>query len=228
MAATTISEYTAAIASTEEERTKAYRLRYSVYIGEQQKEYPEADHHRAVLKDELDEHAAIVLVTRPDGNPCGTVRASFMDCEAVAETYQGRFELARFSQIPRRSIAICSRLAVLKSFRATAVARMLLTEVYQYGIEHDTQLCFEACAPMLKRFFIRYGFREHMPPYYDPVAGTLHRMVLVLDDISHLEQTGSPFLATARRLGVKNIVRPWVNEMIMEPRSANRGWGTDA
>jgi predicted GNAT family N-acyltransferase len=203
-------EYQVVIASNCDDRADAYRTQYRVYVEEQQKAYSEADHLRGWLTDPLDRNAIVVLV-RQGGAPCGTVRATFADHDCVKSHYANLFELGRFDRISDASISVCSRLAVLPGHRATAVSSLLFTTIYECGLKRNTQLSFSACAPELIQLFVRYGFREFSMPFVDPVVGTLHRMVLALDDLVHLEHVRSPFLAVARRFGVRAVSRPWIN-----------------
>jgi acyl carrier protein len=209
------SQYTAAVASTEEERVAAFRLRYSVYIEEQKKQYSEADHQLRWLTDQLDAGSAIVL-GRNSTVPCGTVRASFLDSEVVKQTYEKQLGLSLFDKVEPKAVAICSRLAVLRSHRATPVSSVIFSELYRYGSERGTQLCFVACASGLRSFFLQYGFREYLAPFEDLVVGTLHRMVLPLDDLAHLERTNSPYLPTAKLLRVKHVSRSWLEDIFEE------------
>lgn len=204
--------YSAIIASTPVDRENAFKVRYSVYIQEQAKAYSAADHERKQLTDDLDATAAIILVADTKG-PCGTVRANWAHSPDVKATYAHQFELSRFEQIHPRSISICSRLAVLRRCRGSRVGRMLFAEIYKYGLQNDTILCFAACAPALKPLFARYGFREYLPPHHDLAAGLLHRMVLVLDDIDYLEKIHSPFVVIAKELAVVGYARLWLNEI---------------
>ena len=211
------SLYTATIASTEEERVAAYRLRYSVYIEEQKKQYSEADHERRWLTDRLDASSAIVL-GKNSAVLCGTVRASFLDSEVVKQTYEEQLGLSLFARVEPKAVAICSRLAVLRSDRATPVSSVIFSELYRYGSERGIQLCFVACASGLRSFFLQYGFREYLAPFPDHVVGTLHRMVLALDDLVHLERTNSPYLPTAKLLRMENVSRPWLEDILEEQR----------
>jgi len=215
-----VREYTATIASTEADRIAAYRLRYSVYIEEQKKQYPEADHTKRWLTDRLDVSSAIVLGKNSAG-PCGTVRATFLDSEVVKQTYGTQLELSRFARVEPNAIGICSRLAVLRSHRATPLSGVIFSELYRYGLERGTQLCFVACASGLRSFFVQYGFREYLPPFSDPVVGALHRMVLALHDLVHLERTNSPYLTIARLLHLEHVSRPWLEGILEEHRKQN-------
>src|ERR1700694_3429674 len=77
--------YEATVALTPEARASAYHVRYRVYVSEQHKPYPDADHERCWLTDKLDANAAIIIVSGTEG-PCGTVRAIFADFEHVKDT----------------------------------------------------------------------------------------------------------------------------------------------
>ena len=44
---------------------------------------------------------------------------------------------------------------------------------------------------------VHYGFLEYAPPVTDPVLGQAHRMLLVLNDLKHLQRVRSPFYALA-------------------------------
>jgi hypothetical protein len=96
------------------------------------------------------------------------------------------------------------------------VSALLFSEIYRYGLSRNTQLCFEACAPSLLPIFRKYGFREYLPPCFDPIVGQLHRMVLVLDDLAHLERVRSPFLGIAKQFGLGHECRPWLERRIEE------------
>ena len=146
------------------------------------------------------------------------MRASFLDSEVVKQTYQEQLGLSLFARVEPKAVGICSRLAVLRSHRATPVSSVIFSELYRYGSERGTQLCFVACASGLCSFFLQYGFREYLPPFSDHVVGALHRMVLALDDLVNLERTNSPYLPTARLLRVENVSRPWLEEIFEEQR----------
>jgi hypothetical protein len=208
-------DYAARIAATEHDRLEAYRIRYAVYIAEQRKSYPSADHRQQIFSDDLDSSAIIILVSGESGS-CGTVRANFLDSPGVRSAYETQIDPALFSSIPDHCISVCSRLAVLPEYRCRIVSGMLFSEIYRYGLSRNTQLCFEACAPSLLAIFRRYGFREYLPPCFDPIVGRLHRMVLVLDDLSHLEEVRSPFLVIAKQFGIGHQSRPWLEKRIEE------------
>ncbi|WP_347259323.1 GNAT family N-acyltransferase [Rudaea sp.] len=199
--------------STRDEKEQVFRLRYDVYVGEQKKAYPEADHVKRLLFDELDPDADIIAVKTAEGGIVGTVRANWFDSAATHAHYSDVFGIENFLGIDRGCISVCSRLAASPEHRHIRVRELLFESIYEHGLDRDTRLCFATCAPILLRMFGKYGFREFAAPILDPVVGKLHRTLLVLDDVAHLERVRSPFLeiAEARRAGVEP--RAWLTKI---------------
>ena len=210
-ATSTMTGYSAAMVSSDIDREAVARLRYEVYIAEQGKPYPEADHERGLFLDDLDHGAGIVLVRDGQGDAIGTVRGNVIDSLSIAAFYRRVFEFGRFGNMPQEQLGVCSRLAVLAKHRHSAVCDLLFETIFAYGIEKRTRLCFAACAPALLRLFRHYGFREYASPIEDPHAGTLRRTVLVLDDTPFLESIQSPFFTIALANGLTSVDRPWLN-----------------
>jgi predicted GNAT family N-acyltransferase len=201
------------IATTDQQYQMAFRLRYQVYIAEQKKCYVDANHAEMKLTDGLDNSASILMVTS-GSEVRGTVRANWFDCPEVRATYAVSNHLVAFSDIPANQIAICSRLAVDPQHRGGAVSASLFAELYKLGLRKQTKLCFQNCRAPLIGFFTRCGFRQYLPPVSDPVAGSLHPMVLALHDLVHFARAGSPLLQLASFYGVTHCDYPWLEEMI--------------
>jgi predicted GNAT family N-acyltransferase len=202
----------ARVAVTTADRLAAFRLRYEVYIAEQGKEYPEADHDERLLSDELDPDGEIIVV-ESGGDIVGTVRANWFDSSATRARYSHVFELTRFPSINQAEIAVCSRLAASTEHRHSIAREMLFETIYEQGLDRKTRLCFATCASLLLRMFRKYGFREYAAPIRDPVVGTLHRTLLVVDDLEHLHRIQSPFARIAARQAIQDIARPWLNNL---------------
>lgn len=201
------------LAVSEADRLSAFRLRYDVYIAEQGKPYPGADHTNRLMVDELDADAEIIIV-EADGVVVGTVRGNPFTCRATFEHYASPFELHRFSAMQLNEMYVCSRLAASTEYRHAAARDLLFRGIYEHGLRLGTRLCFATCAPVLIRMFRRYGFREYASPILDPIVGALHRMVLVLDDVTYLAQVRSPFEPIARAHGIEIQPRPWLESAL--------------
>lgn len=210
------------VARTARQRRDAYRLRYDVYIAEQGKGYREADHDDRLLIDELDRDAAILLVSK-NGEAVGTLRCNWFTSAAVERCYSDSLQRERFAVLDGESVAICSRLAVRCGCRDQRVRSLLFDTIYRTALERATLLCFATCAPSLLRMFRGYGFREYAVAIEDPVVGRLHRTLLVLDDLAHLDRVNSPFLEIARRIGLPAKERSWLKHIFDEYRAIPHG-----
>ena len=191
------------LARTETQKEAAARLRYDVYIAEQGKPYPDANHQRRTWGDALDDSADIVLVVDESNAPVGTVRANSFACNLTHRLYSAVFGIDEFETVfGRHEMVVCSRLAVHPAHRHASVRDALFETIYAHRLVQGTRLCFATCARVLLRMFRGYGFREYAPPINDPNVGPLHRVVLVLDDLAHLRAVHSPFLAIANAAAV--------------------------
>jgi len=205
-------ETVARVAVTTADRLAAVRLRYEVYIAEQGKAYPEADHDERLLSDELDPDAAVIVVESA-GQIVGTVRANWFDSGATRARYSYVFELVRFPTFNPAEIAVCSRLAASMDHRHLRAREMLFETIYERGLDRRTRLRFATCATILLRMFRKSGFREYAVPIRDAIVGMLHRTVLVLDDLAHLERVHSPFWLMAQHCHVEPQGRPWLQNI---------------
>jgi len=67
--------------------------------------------------------------------------------------------------------------------------------------------------------FRHYGFREYAAPILDPVVGTLHRTLLVLDDLDNLSRANSP-LSPSRGEEHTAGFSPMVDQLLTPTRLA--------
>lgn len=209
-----VSETTVArVAHTQSDRQAAFRLRYEVYVTEQSKRYPEADHQTRTLTDELD-HSAQVVIAERAGQVIATTRGNWFDEEHAVRKYGEMSCLVRSLRIPLERAGVCSRLAVHPAYRQSNAADLVLQKLYDLALERDTLLCFATCMTPLYRHFRRYGFREHAPPIEDPVVGTLRQMALILQDLEYLKVIGSPLFAVALARSIRSVRHPWVDSLL--------------
>ena len=210
--ATSCSEASALLAWHTVDRRAAFRLRYEVYIAEQRKPYPEANHEDRILTDELDAEGEIVIV-KDKGEVLGTVRTNSLASPLAHAKY---CEVLGIQELPDMNLSrsvVSSRLATNAGHRRAVVRSMLFEKIYEHQLTRGTRHCFAVCAPPLVRMFRRYGFREYAMPIHDAIAGTLHRTLLVLDDLDHLRGIHSPFVAIAEKLGVAATPDSQLNQL---------------
>src|ERR1051325_393712 len=63
---------------SQDERRIVYQLRYEIYIAEQGKAYPQADHEKKLLFDEADDYIGACLLISVAGTPVATVRTTHL------------------------------------------------------------------------------------------------------------------------------------------------------
>jgi len=192
--------YCASVSETSADHLAAFALRFQVYVVEQGKPYASSDHENSTLTDELDP-SAVILVVKAGNECCGTVRLNYFDVKETREFYAGVFDAGHHRRFDPRHIGVCSRFAVSSAHRNASVRDLLCRALFDYGLRRGGKVCYAACAPPVDRVFRRYGFKEFLPPVLDPVAGLLRRMVMLLDDIEHLEKIRSPLVAVRNPIG---------------------------
>ena len=194
-------------AESERDLHAVARLRFDVYVAEHGKAYPGADPARKTLTDELDHDADIMLIEHPRACVIGTVRANSLGSAKAAAHYGALFDLAAFAHVSPQEIVVCSRLAVKQEYRDSKVRAQLFEAIYVRRVVLGTRLCFATCAPDHLAMYAGYGFREIATPIEDPIGGRLHRILLRLDDVEHLEAVQSPFANIAHLFGLRDRMR---------------------
>ncbi len=176
------------------------RLRYDVYVAEQGKPYPEADHAARLLADRWDARSSHFQLVR-DGELVAAVRHTPASAgrDRLLEDLHLREEL--LVDTPSERFSVTSRLVSRVESRGMMRAlRDLLVAIYLHGVHGNELATFIHCRSELVPFFARLGFRAAGAPFVDAITHRTHLpMVIVLDEVMHLEATGSPFTEEARR-----------------------------
>lgn len=187
-----------AMATTAEEKSAIYRLRYQVYIEEMDggRRHDEADFRNRQLFDQWDERAYHFYVHR--GNlvvACARVmlrRDGPMECEE-------QLDVEKFAPAFPDRVCLTSRLALHPRIRGSHVLKQLTCAIYQFLCEQNIQFSFLDCHTRLLPLYSRLGFRTYRPGFNHEKYTYVIPMVLVVDDVEYLEQVRSPFAAIGRR-----------------------------
>jgi CRP-like cAMP-binding protein len=190
----------ARMAVTEAEREEIYRLRYKVYIEEMHGEnrHSEADRAARRLCDAWDERAYQFYVLQ-DGMVAACARLNLrrdgpLECEE-------QFGMDRFLPAFPDQVAMTSRLALHPKIRGSYLLKQLTCRIYEFLCDQGIRFNFIDCHPQLLPLYSRLGFRLYRPGFNHQKYTYVIPMVLVVDDLAHLEQVKSPFVQTARRFG---------------------------
>ncbi len=181
-------------ANTTAEREAVYRLRYDIYVNEGHAYKDVADHEHQFLTDAYDQSARL-LHARVGDEVVGTLRLNWGADVPFSEEAMTTYEFQRFLPVvPREQIIIFSRFMTRPDYRSTGLSFQLLSAMFAFFVEHGLQLVFCDCRPHLINSYMRLGFRTYTQTYNDPIAGLLVPLVMVIEDLNHLEQLGSPLL----------------------------------
>jgi predicted GNAT family N-acyltransferase len=200
------------LAETPEERQQIYQFRYRVYVEEMNKNPRGVNHAERILKDELDDTATLLYLII-DGEIAATLRRNVLSDSPLPETIHSALEIDRFtSAFPKSALSFSSRFMVAPKYRNSSVAGAIVVEAYKLAREQGILFDFSHASPWLVPFYENLGFRRYGDNFLDVDAGLQIPLVLLLDDIAHLQAVHSPMYRSARRAISPTITRDWFLE----------------
>jgi predicted GNAT family N-acyltransferase len=171
------------------------RFRYSIYVAEQHKPLPAADHQAQRLPD-ADDHAAYHFCMRNSARKLvGYARMHY--AEAIPSSAIAHLELGDLVRHSPKVLGFISKLMVDKSMRGRTNAVRLIMSMIQYGCERfeEAEGAVFHCSSELVSLYSRMGFRPFGSPFIDPYVGQQTPMVAIFRDVAHFRQCGSPISA---------------------------------
>ncbi len=188
------------IATTEAEKRRIYALRYTAYIKEMhgEKRHTEADNRRQEFRDDWDD-TAYHFYAEQDGMLGG--------CSRINLRRDGPFEceeqlgIERFKPSFPAHVCLTSRLVVRPNFKRGNLLKQLSCAMYQFKLEQGIHYSFLDCHPQLLPLYSRLGYRLYSPGFNHKKYTYVIPMVLVVNDICHLDRVKSPLAAVAHRYG---------------------------
>lgn len=186
-------------ASTPEEKSASYRLRYQVYVEEMRRFVDQADHDARELRDELDATARS-LIAISDGEPVATLRCHWGGDAAFPTEVRKVYMLDRFADIVSdRQMMVVERMMVPVERRgAGRLTSQLYNELYHFVVDNGVELVFLDSEPHLINNWLKLGFRPFAPTTTYRGVGLVVPLVGVVWDQEHLVRVGSPLLVTLR------------------------------
>ncbi len=180
-------------AASEADRDSIYRLRYDIYADEMGYKFAGADHAGRRLVEPF-KRPTRLLMAEDGGALVGTLQFNWGGECAFSEEERHIYRLADFLPIAGpEGIIIFSRYMTRPSHRTGALPGDMLDTMYRFALENGARLLFCDCRPHLINTYLRLGFRTYAKTYNDPIAGILAPLVLVMDDVAHLERLKSRF-----------------------------------
>ena len=204
------------LAETEEERQAVFALRYKVYCEEMGFHSACADHKLKILKEPLDDCRPALFYASMGGNVIATICTNFMDLidnPAILEEIKSYEGLSLFIEaFPLKALSFTGRLMVLEHLRNSSIAGILVSKVFEHGKNYGVLFDFIAAAPSLVELYEQLGYRRYANNFFNPEFGYRVPMVLLWDDIEHLQAVHSPFLRIAKKYKNSRETAEWFNK----------------
>lgn len=180
-------------AEGEADHQAIYRIRYDIYAVEMGYKFGNVDHAGKRLVEPFTRPTRL-LMAEEDGVLVGTLQFNWGgECAFTAEE-QHVYHLAGFTPVVGNDgIIILSRFMIRPEHRTGDLPGRMLDAMYRFGLEHGVRLLLCDCRPHLINTYLRLGFRTYAKTYNDPIAGILAPLVVVMDDVAHLEHLKSRF-----------------------------------
>lgn len=176
------------------------RFRYSIYVAEQHKPLPAADHRTKRLPD-ADDHSAFHFCVRNSAKELvGYARMHY--AEAIPSVEIAQLGLGDLIQHSPKSLGFLSKVMVDQSLRGRTKAVRLIMTVIQYGCERfgEAEGAVGHCSSELVPLYTRMGFRPFGSSFIDPHVGHQTPMVAIFRDLAHFEQCRSPIASIVTAL----------------------------
>jgi predicted GNAT family N-acyltransferase len=186
------------IARTAGERRAIYRLRYEVYVLEQDKRYAHANHRRRELADPVDEVSTHYYIA--DGDLVVAAARAYLG--PATPTLAERFAAGDEPLIHGGTLHCAARFCVAAAARHMLLGWQLARAAYLHGRSQGVERTYLHCAPQLATLYERLGYERYRGTFEDPTVGTQTPLRLRAADEHWLRQRLSPFapLAAAYRV----------------------------
>lgn len=191
-----------------------WRLRYDIYSDEMGYKFAGADHAGRRLVEPFTRPTRL-LIAEDGGEIVGTLQFNWGGECAFSEEERNIYRLADFLPVVGpEGIIIFSRYMTRPSHRTGALPGDMLDTMYRFALEKGARLLFCDCRPHLINTYLRLGFRTYANTYNDPIAGILAPLVLVMDDVAHLEKLKSRFFPLTQGWQPKAEIRARILAML--------------
>ncbi|MFZ1813193.1 MAG: GNAT family N-acetyltransferase [Rhizobiaceae bacterium] len=146
----------------------AQRLRYDVYCRELGRDSPSADHQKQILRDDLDDYAA-VFVAWMDGEAVATIRANAAS-EGKLGLYEGLYGM-RASPLHPHATSITTKFVVKKGFRGGTLGMRMVAAIIRLAEQVGIAESYIDCVPRLLPYYQAIGFKRSAPDFLHPENG---------------------------------------------------------
>jgi predicted GNAT family N-acyltransferase len=183
--------------TTEQELEAVFRFRYQVYVRDQSRDEPYADHLNKQLREPLDK-SGWILGAYDNGKLIGTLRTNPRN-QGALDGYESLYGIDRLPRETQMRASITTKLMVNSDRRGGMVAIRLAKLSFQLGLEHGVHFDFVDARDITVPLFEKLGHRVLDRNLQHPVYGRANLMRLNLLDAQHLSSINSPFLSIVQK-----------------------------
>ncbi len=184
------------LAKDSDERRLLYEFRYKVHVEELGLEPQGTFHKLRAVRDDFDVNAQLFYLS-DNGEIAGSIRVLICDAPLLPRILVDAYELRSFSDYDPAKMSLSDQFIIAMAHRQGAAASILQGSKYKQLRNQGIKFDFCSVTPALVSAFENLGYRRYSKNYVDPNEGLRTPMVLVMEDIEHLQKVNSPFAMVA-------------------------------
>lgn len=193
-----------AFATTDAERERIFQFRYRVSPPI----VPRPEDAKRIV-DDLDASARH-LYAECDGELVGALRLNLGKETRWSLEHRQRFSLDRFDVFGAERVSFSSQLVVHPDWATSQVIQSLFESAYEFLRREGVIFDFSSCSPALVRHYEILGARRYTHNFVDQVTGLTVPLVLITDDVDHLNRVGSGLAKIAHGWPASTDHRDWL------------------
>ena len=190
------------IAQTEEQKNRVYEFRYKIEKGEDQP---------GIIKDEFDE-SAILIFAEANEEVVASFRINLCNEITLVDQVIQDYGLENFKEYSNNNFSFTSKLVLDPRWRNTTLLGKILNAAYQILRQKKIKFDFTDCSPALVQFYEHLGYRRYKSNYAKHNEGYRIPLVMLTEDINHLQRIKSPFVTIAEKSENSEETREWFSD----------------
>ena len=206
-------------ASNAEQRHKILKFRNQVMVDElgiQPDVALDKDRADQAARDKASRH----LFLSSNGAVVGCLRLHTSDMIAPTQDMSHIYGLDAFVDFSPKYLSFTDHMVIGERWRGSHAPALMTAAAFKLARSDGAHFDFTYCPPALVGLYEKIGYRTYSSEYLEADAGLQIPMILVMDDIDHLQAINSPFAKLAVMQKPDLGVAKWFHANF--PEAANR------
>lgn len=196
------SRFRIEVATTATALSKAYKLRYQIFVEEKGYEVENIG-SPGELREVVDDNALILIAydTALPGEPVvGTTTLDWGGNSVFSEKIRENYQLSRFlPYFPPTTMGIVRKTSIEKSYRGSQLFLDILNSLYKFNYEKGIQFMFVDSPADIVPFYQKLGYQRYIDhSYYGELNVLSVPLVFLIHDVEHLQRVNSPLAKYAQ------------------------------